>query len=109
MNINIEGDVTGDLLIQEGIVFLGGDINGQIEAAKIAVQEKCRFDGRLIAEILVSMGYVNGECHCKKIQLKDKSVTAATLVSNDVKIETGATITGTIKNLEELKDLETVK
>jgi len=99
MQINIDGQVTGDLLIQEGIVFVGGEMNGEIEASKIAVQEQSKFDGRLVADILVSMGYVNGECRCKQIQLKDKSVTSAVIISEDIKIESGAKITGSIKNL----------
>ena len=98
MQINIDGQVTGDLLIQEGIVFVGGEMNGEIEASKIAVQEESKFDGTIVADILVSMGYVNGECRCKQIQLKDKSVTSAVIISDDIKIENGAQITGSIKN-----------
>ena len=99
MQINIEGQVKGDLLIQEGIVFVGGEISGDIEASKVAVQEQSKFDGRLVADFLVSMGQVKGECHCKKIQLKENSETSAILISEDIRIEDGAKITGSIKNL----------
>ena len=99
MQINIEGQIKGDLLIQEGIVFVGGEISGDIEASKVAVQEQSKFDGRLVADFLVSMGQVKGECHCKKIQLKENSETSATLISEDIRIEDGAKITGSIKNL----------
>ena len=100
MHLSLKGQVNGDLLIQEDTVFLGGDVTGDIEAAKIVVQEKCTFDGRLKAEALVIMGRVKGECLCKEIYLKDKSFTEATLISNDVKIEIGAQLGGSIKNLD---------
>jgi len=101
MRLKLNGQVNGDLLIQEETVFLGGSVNGDIEAAKIVVQEKCTFDGRLVADALVIMGNVKGECVSNEIYLKDKSTTEATLRSNDVKIEIGAQFGGSIKNLEQ--------
>ncbi len=98
MQINIEGKIKGDLLIQEGIVFVGGEISGDLEASKVAVQEQSKFDGNLVADFLVSMGQVKGVCHCKKIQLKESSETSAILVSEDIRIEDGARIAGSIQN-----------
>ncbi|MAI05823.1 MAG: hypothetical protein CBC47_01645 [Alphaproteobacteria bacterium TMED87] len=106
MHLKLNGQVNGDLLIQEETVFLGGSVTGDIEAAKIVVQEKCEFDGRLVADALVIMGHVKGECVSNEIYLKDKSVTEATLHSNDVKIEIGAQLGGSIKNLDNANGLD---
>jgi cytoskeletal protein CcmA (bactofilin family) len=100
MYISLNGQVNGDLLVQNDSVLLGGNFTGEIRATKIVVQEKCRFDGKLVADSIVIMGHVSGECESESLHAMEASITEANIFANDVRIEVGAKIAGAVRSFK---------
>lgn len=85
--------ITGNLK-SEGEVQVDGQINGDIHCAHLIVGKNATINGNIIAEDVVVRGKVTGSIRANRVTLQDTAVVASDIYHKSLAVEQGACFEG---------------
>jgi cytoskeletal protein CcmA (bactofilin family) len=84
-------------IVAEGTVHVLGQIEGEIRALKISIEEGAKVDGDLFAEELTIGGTVKGTVHANRVRLNSTAVVEGDIFHRSLSIEENARFEGLSK------------
>jgi cytoskeletal protein CcmA (bactofilin family) len=84
-------------IVAEGTVHVLGQIEGEIRALKISIDEGAKVDGDLFAEELTIGGAVKGTIHANRVRLNSTAVVEGDIFHRSLSIEENARFEGLSK------------
>jgi cytoskeletal protein CcmA (bactofilin family) len=92
-------------IVAEGTVHVLGQIDGEIRALKISIEEGAKIDGDLFAEELTIGGTVKGTIHANRVRLNSTAVVEGDIFHRSLSIEENARFEGMSKREESAGDV----
>ena len=92
-------------IVGEGTVHLFGQIEGELRALTILINEGAKVEGDIVAEELTVGGMVKGTIHANRVKLNSTAVVEGDIVHRSLSIEENARFEGSSKREDNAVDL----
>jgi cytoskeletal protein CcmA (bactofilin family) len=92
-------------IVGEGTVHLFGQIDGELRASTVLINEGAQVEGDVVAEELTVGGMVKGTIHANRVKLNSTAVVEGDIVHRSLSIEENARFEGSSKREDNAVDL----
>jgi cytoskeletal protein CcmA (bactofilin family) len=92
-------------IVGEGTVHLFGQIEGELRASTVLINEGAKVEGDVVAEELTVGGMVKGTIHANRVKLNSTAVVEGDIVHRSLSIEENARFEGSSKREDNAVDL----
>jgi cytoskeletal protein CcmA (bactofilin family) len=92
-------------IVGEGIVHVLGQIQGELRALTVFINEGAKVEGDVVAEELTVGGMVKGSIHANRVKLNDTAVVEGDIFHRSLSIEENARFEGSSKREDSAVDI----